>query len=487
MKTGEQLYHLISSMRKKEKRLFKLYTKKYSSSESTFPIILFDIINKLSEYDEATVKEQAKKKGIKNLNYTKFLLKKQVIQALTDGLYNDTNPNSQGDILNKINLGKKYSLFPLFQEWIEKGRALYPNNLNPLWSIQLELEELSWSAANLPQDLTPIAHTFEQINKHIEHLQNELIYFHLRIKMFHAWIYQNQSETTFDYDALEKLTHTPIFQDESLALTLRGKRYLYNAKYFYYNVSRDLDKALIYHQKAVQISLDNVSYIQAYPKDFIKDFVNLIINQITIGKLDPVKALIKDFEEAGDKYLNHSNSSFIDYQYYLLVANCMYYTKTENPKKLLTFVPKFQEYFLSKKYNLLGYSIPYLYLFFIAAHFELEEYDLVLDWLEYFHKDIKKPSVIFYLLIHSFEFAVHYEQGNLQLCQSILRKIIYAKQKYELAEEALQPYLPIFKYMLNKEKTKQLDDQSLVEIAILKDKNVEKALIRWVIKKLDIV
>ena len=53
-RSTDALFQLVKSLEKSEKRNFKLYVKRNSSSENLKTIQLFDALDKMSDYDEKT-------------------------------------------------------------------------------------------------------------------------------------------------------------------------------------------------------------------------------------------------------------------------------------------------------------------------------------------------------------------------------------------------------------------------------------------------
>ena len=77
----DQLFTLISSLTKAEKRNFKLYAKRFSKGNSKF-IQLFDVLDKLAEYDEELILKKIAGLEKKNLSNLKRHLYKQVLISL---------------------------------------------------------------------------------------------------------------------------------------------------------------------------------------------------------------------------------------------------------------------------------------------------------------------------------------------------------------------------------------------------------------------
>ena len=80
MKKNEELFHLIKSLSKSEKRYFKLETQQ---NESADYLLLFDAIEQQKTYNEAEIKALFKDKGfIVQLTTIKNYLKQRILQSL---------------------------------------------------------------------------------------------------------------------------------------------------------------------------------------------------------------------------------------------------------------------------------------------------------------------------------------------------------------------------------------------------------------------
>ena len=81
-KGREDLFHLIQSMSKSEKRYFKMESKKAGNKTSNH-VKLFDAINNLEEYDEEVLKKKLRKeKFIQHLSAEKRYLYQAVLRSI---------------------------------------------------------------------------------------------------------------------------------------------------------------------------------------------------------------------------------------------------------------------------------------------------------------------------------------------------------------------------------------------------------------------
>jgi len=81
-RSTDALFQLIHSLRKQEKRNFKLYVKRNSSNEDMKIIQLFDALDAMNEYDEEILLKKAPSLKKQQLSNTKAHLYKQVMASL---------------------------------------------------------------------------------------------------------------------------------------------------------------------------------------------------------------------------------------------------------------------------------------------------------------------------------------------------------------------------------------------------------------------
>ena len=78
-RSTDALFQLVKSLEKSEKRNFKLYVKRNSSSENLKTIQLFDALDKMSDYDERLMLKKNKSISKQQLSNIKAQLYKQIL------------------------------------------------------------------------------------------------------------------------------------------------------------------------------------------------------------------------------------------------------------------------------------------------------------------------------------------------------------------------------------------------------------------------
>ena len=81
-RSTDALFQLVKSLEKSEKRNFKLYVKRNSSSENLKTIQLFDALDKMGDYDERLMLQKNKSITKQQLSNLKAQLYKQILSSL---------------------------------------------------------------------------------------------------------------------------------------------------------------------------------------------------------------------------------------------------------------------------------------------------------------------------------------------------------------------------------------------------------------------
>ncbi|MGZ5191155.1 MAG: hypothetical protein ACXWCZ_09065, partial [Flavisolibacter sp.] len=81
-RSTDTLFQLIRSLQKGEKRNFKLYIQRNTSNEDLKIVQLFDVLDKMNEYDESVVLQKIKSIKKEQLANRKAHLYKQILSSL---------------------------------------------------------------------------------------------------------------------------------------------------------------------------------------------------------------------------------------------------------------------------------------------------------------------------------------------------------------------------------------------------------------------
>ncbi|HXB29244.1 MAG TPA: hypothetical protein VNW49_05465, partial [Puia sp.] len=81
-RSSDTLFQLVKSLKKSEKRNFKLYVKRNTASEDLKIIYLFDALDKMDVYDELELLTKNKQLSKQQLSNVKAHLYRQILSSL---------------------------------------------------------------------------------------------------------------------------------------------------------------------------------------------------------------------------------------------------------------------------------------------------------------------------------------------------------------------------------------------------------------------
>lgn len=142
MKPSSDLFELIKSLTKNEKRYFKRFCRLYSSGKENNYLKLFDAIDKQNSYDEKKIKEKFRnEKFVAQLNVTKNYLYKIVLRSLR--VYNERSiaENSIAETAIEVDILARKRLFKSSEKLLKRASSLAKKEEN--YIMQLELSRLN--------------------------------------------------------------------------------------------------------------------------------------------------------------------------------------------------------------------------------------------------------------------------------------------------------------------------------------------------------
>ena len=123
MKPSEDLFSLIRSLNKSEKRYFKLSVSMQKGEKKY--LRLFEEVDRMNHYDEQRIKEKFKGQHfIRQLTFTKHYLAKLIMNSLRNFHADRSIDNSLKNLILDIEILYEKRLFGLCNKLLEKGKAI---------------------------------------------------------------------------------------------------------------------------------------------------------------------------------------------------------------------------------------------------------------------------------------------------------------------------------------------------------------------------
>ncbi len=266
----DSLFVLVKSLSKSEKRQFKLYVGRLGvNAESKF-LMLFNLLDKMKEYDEAFIltKGFVKKQQISNL---KAHLYKQILISLR---LNPAHQNIRLQIREQLDFATILYHKGLYKQSLKildkaKNMALDNDENNLAYEIVelekvIETQYITRSISNRADDLALQTKDLSQKNLLVSKLSN------LSLQLYGILLKSGYVRNNEEYEAIKNYFHDRLPKYDSDALGFREKLWLYKAYLWYSFLTQDFLACFKYANKYVELFYEHPSQIVLNPVFFLK-------------------------------------------------------------------------------------------------------------------------------------------------------------------------------------------------------------------------
>jgi len=297
----DNLFVLIKSMTKSEKRQFKLYVGRLGVNEESKFLLLFKALDGMKKYNEYTIIKQefVKKQQLSNL---KAHLYKQILISLK---LNPSHQNLRIQLREQLDFATilyHKGLYKQSLKILDKAKSLAIKNQEKNIAYEIvELEKIiesqyiTRSLNNRADELTIQAKELSHQNVIASKLSNlSLQLYGLFLKTGYV---KNDKEHQKVKDYFNK--RMPVFKIETLGF--REKLWLYKSHLWYSFLIQDFKSCYKYARKWVDLFYDNESMIPLNPVFFLKGYQYLLETLFYTKHHTKFKTSLTDFEDITQK------------------------------------------------------------------------------------------------------------------------------------------------------------------------------------------
>ena len=394
----DNLFVLVKSLSKSEKRQFKLYVGRLGVNEDSKFLMLFNILDKLSTYDESVIikKGIVKKQQLSNL---KAHLYKQILISLR---LNPSHQNIRIQIREQLDFATILYHKGLYKQSLKildkaKSLAISHEEKNIAYEI-VELEKviesqyITRSLSNRADELTIQAKELSVQNVLTSKLSN------LSLQLYGLFLKTGYVKNDEEHRIVTKYFHDRLPKYDINNLGFREKLWLYKSYLWYSFLTVDFLSSYKYASKWVDLFYENKDMIQLNPVFFLKGNHYLLEALYYLRQHEKFKESLERFENVTQKKWFH----------------------TDDNVEGLAFL-----YIYNNKFN----------LYFMEGRFQagLPLIDEVLDRLKIYKDRIDEHHImVFYYKMASMYFGA----GELKKCIQYLDKII-SNKSLQMREDLL--------------------------------------------------
>ena len=404
-KTSDQLFQLIQSLNKNEKRHFKLYMEGLSTVENKKVIQLFNAINKQKIYDEDQLVERIPELDRKQLPNLKSYLSDKILQCLriyASGRVVEIQIRQQIDFAQLL---FERRIYKTGKEYLNKAKRTAENyeRLELLLEIiRIEKSIILDTIDN--ENIHLVDQTIKEIKKINTQISNINLFSSLTLKLeyYFAKIGSVRNEKDFN-DVVEFYKdNVPTIREENLSES--EQIYYFNFQITYNSFIQDFNKNYQYATRLLKIFHFNPVLMNTRPGDYLKALHLMLIAEYNLFDYPSFTRSLEELKKyallevvSGDESL-----AFRTYKYLYLHEINLYYLEgnfTSGIKELFgnDTIVRFIEKTDDHTKLIFYYKIACLY-------FGSGQYNLSVKWL---NKIINEPSSMLREDLHCFARIVH--------------------------------------------------------------------------------
>lgn len=456
---SRNLYDLIKSLDKNEKRYFKMMCSATGKAEDRKIVLLFDHINRQDVFEEDSILEKEPSIKASQLSNMKAYLYEKILQSIRQ--YN-ASKISEIKIREQIDFAQllfERRLYSLGKNCLKKAKkmAKLQNNLElQLEIIKLEKIVLSDSAGDL-EKVDKIIVEARDINLQINNIN---IFSNLSMKLNSLYRKIGYIRDESDYLKLQGFfqSNLPSFEEEKLSTTERIHLYRLYIGYYFFN--QDFDLGYSYAKKLEDIFEKSPAMILSHTEVYITSLNNMLTAQYKLFRYHEFLETNRKLQSVKEmNLLRISESIRVRLLKYYYIHEINNYFMRGDFEKGVDFVTQMHGGNLEYLLDLLDHHSSMILSYKIAClYFGAGNFNQAIRWL---NKIINISNVDIREDLHCFarimNLVCHFELGNMD----VINYYIISTYRFLLKKDDLHFFQ---KYILNflKGLNKDVNDKELL-------------------------
>lgn len=440
-----ELFQLIKSLTKQEKRYFKLFASRHVIGEQNKYVQLFDAIDKQEQYDETKIKKKFKdQRFVKQLHVTKNYLYKLILNSLRQ-YHENKSEDPFPVLLRNAQLLFEKGLIQQSEKILVK--AMKTALENERFLQVLEVYRWKHHIIHNRNDLKGLENYVNvDFQKEIDILniyKNYLEFQLLHDKIFIPYWKRGGIRKAEEKEVYSKLFEDELYQDINNAKSFNARMFYHNARFLYYFQIAEWEQCLKHMQMQVLMfeELEPAQRKGEKEANYISSLINLYIiqrqlNQYQEGLLNlrKLRAIPASSSTLRSRLFTRSYNLEID----LYISTGQFRRGVSNLSSFVSELAAHEKEIRSQHRIGLYYNLAYL-------NFGAGQYDKALDWI---NRLLDEPDLKTREDLYSFgrilNLFIHYELGNDQLLEYIVKstyRFLLKRKRLYKAESIVLKFL----------------------------------------------
>src|SRR5579862_6197343 len=444
-RSSDALFQLVKSLEKSEKRNFKLYIKRNSSSEHLKSIQLFDALDRMEDYDEAQLLNKNKNLRKQQLSNAKAHLYREILSSLRlirqeENI--DIQLHEQLDFARILyNKGLYLQSLRTLDRIKETARA--KNQLTFL--MQVLFFEKKIEALHITRSMQDRA---EQLTREVDETNRQLQLVgnlsNLSLQLYSWYIKNGHARNMNDEASVQRFFEDRVTKIDDCS-GFYERLYYYQSYCWYAFIRQDFLLYYRYAQKWVDLFEKDQFMIEIETAHYIKGMHNLLSAHFDLQNYKKFLEDLARFEEfSSSKVVSQNNNNQIQTFIYISIARINRHfiegTFTEGRELVPGILQKLDEYQLYiDRHRVLVFYYKFASLYFGSADFEsaIDFLNKIINWKVELRTDLQCYARLLHLI-------AHYELANYSILEYLIKSVYRFMAKMEnlgIVEEEIFKFL----------------------------------------------
>jgi hypothetical protein len=422
---SDTLFQLIHTLEKAEKRHFKLYIKRSSAKEDLKVVQLFDVLDKMEDYDERIIFKKIPFLTKPQLANLKTHLYKEVLASLRLLRASDNIDLQLSELLDHArilyNKGLKIQSLRILEK--AKEQARHHSKFNTLVQIlslekKIEILHITRSPAEKTQQL---AEESSEIGRHIDRVTRLS---NLALLLYRWYVLNGHSRDKDDEKDIRVYFKEQLPLDIEQVSGFYEKLYLYQSYCWYAFIRQDFLMYYRYAQKWVDLFEDEPILKSVETGHYIKGVHTLLNAHFDLRNFRLFDETLKNFmafesSEVAQKYDNFRTHTSLYITTAKINGHLMKGSFSEGVQLIPEIEQKLKEYTLYVDHH----RIVVFNYKFASLYFGAGQYEKAIDYLQ----EIINSPIDLRIDLHSYarllHLICHYELGNYDILDSLVKAV----------------------------------------------------------------
>ncbi len=432
-RSSDALFQLVKSLTKAEKRNFKLYVGRNSVSGDLKIALLFDLLDKMAEYDEAVLHKKnpaLKKEQIPNL---KANLYRQILASLRIMREEVNVENQLHEQLEYARILYDKGLYQQSLRLLERTREVAKHYHQNSFLLQALAFEKKIESLHITRSMR---HRAEELALDVRLLNEKLVMVgrlsNLALQLYSWYIHYGHARNAKDAEAIREFFNAQLPMGAHDAKGFFEQLYLFQSYCWYAFISQDFLLHYRYARRWVDLFTAHPQMLRIEAPYYIKGMHNLLLAHFMLRNLRGFEADMAQFgafARSSDAQFNENVQAQTRIYEYIAIINGFFLSGDFRGgiaivSDLETFLAQYSAQIDRHRELVFYYKIACLY-------FGNGDFDRAIDYLHrIIHRklDLRSDLQCYARLLH---LIAHYELGNFSILEHLIKSVYRFMAKME--------------------------------------------------------